>query len=79
VGKAFQPGEYLTNGKRLLWVERRIDSDTLLVENARTYDRTEMGDGDLVGWRLVKLDDDEQPKSGSRLKANRKGSGSGGS
>ena len=69
---AFKRGAYLTNGTQLLWVVRRTGGDMLVVENAKTYEQTEVGDADLAGYRRVDVgepDDNEQPEAGRRREA----------
>lgn len=62
------PDTYLTDGRTLFYVIERLDTTTVLVENAATGEEIKMGDADLVGYRLVDnkgQNDDEQPQ-GSR-------------
>lgn len=55
------PNTYLTDGRTLLYVIERLTADTLLVENAATGEEMEMGEADLVGYRVVnrRTDDNE--------------------
>lgn len=47
------PGTYLTDGRRLLWVIERTSRDSVLVENVRNGEELEMGDADLLGYKVV--------------------------
>lgn len=60
-GHRHLPDTYLTDGRTLLYVIERVGADTLLVENAVTGEQLEMGEADLVGYRVVdrRIDDNE--------------------
>lgn len=72
---SYYAGQYVTDEKRLLWVVKRLAPDIVLVEDASTGDRLEVGDGDLAMYRLVKADESGRTKDRRRRKAD---SGSGG-
>ena len=60
-GHRHLPDTYLTDGRSLLYLVERLGAETLLVENAVTGEQLEMGEADLVGYRLVdRRKDDNQ-------------------